>query len=175
MEYDFRSDPILGPAYEYWRSKCGTRAMPRRRDIDPTEIPRLLPNIQIAELVDGGKRIRYRLAGTAIVEAYGEELAGKYIDEIFSGERLRFVQNNYRILCTEKRPVLVCNRYHSKRDAPVICVRLFMPLSEDGETVNQCLTALSFQFPGQAGDWTGQWFGNSDNFDFAKSYAKTID
>ncbi len=81
MSYDFRSDPILGPAYEYWRSKCGARAMPRRRDIDPTEIPRLLPNLQIVEIV--GTRIRYRLAGTAIVEAYGEELAGKYIDEMF--------------------------------------------------------------------------------------------
>ncbi len=175
MTYDFRSDPILGPAYEYWRSKCGARVMPRRRDIDPTEIPRLLPNIQIVELLDGGKRIRYRLAGTAIVEAYGEEFAGKYIDEMYSGERLRFVENNYRIMCDAKRPVLVCNRYDSNRDVHLICTRQFMPLSEDGETVKQCLTAMSFQFPGEACEWTGQWFGNSDNFDFAHSYAQAID
>jgi len=171
--YDFRSDPILGPAHEYWRSKCGARAMPRRRDIDPTEIPHLLPNILIVEII--GTRIRYRLVGTAIVKAYGEELTGKYIDEILSDERLRFAENNYRIMCGQKRPVLIFNRYHSKRDAPLICTRLVMPLSENGETVNQCLSALSFHFPGEADEWTGQWFGNSDNFDCARSYAKAID
>ena len=174
MSYDFRSDPILGPAYEYWRSKCGARAMPRRRDIDPTEIPRLLPNIQIGEIVD--TRIRYRLAGTAIVEAYGEELAGKYFDEMsFRAKDCASSKTNYRMMCNEKRPVLVCNRYDSKRDVPLICTRLIMPLSDDGETVNQCLTAMRFHFPGRADEWTGQWFGNSDNFDFTRSYAKAID
>ncbi|HXP13483.1 MAG TPA: PAS domain-containing protein [Stellaceae bacterium] len=172
MQYDFHTDAILGPAYEYWRSKCGARAMPRRRDIDPTEISHLLPNIQISELI--GARIRYRLAGTAIIEAYGSELKGKYFDEVFSGERLRFIENNYRMMCKESRPIIVRNRYHSKRDAPLICTRLIMPLSDDGETVTQCLTAMSFQFPGEAREWTSQWFGNGDNFDFARSYAKAV-
>jgi hypothetical protein len=107
LRNDFRNDPILESAYEYWRSKCGTRAMPRRRDIDPTEIPRLLPHIQITELLEGGNRIRYRLAGTAIVDAYGSELTGKYFDEVFSGERLHFIAVNYRLMCDEKRPVFV--------------------------------------------------------------------
>src|SRR5208282_3181748 len=128
MSHDFCGDPILGPAHEYWRSKCGASNMPRRRDIDPTEISHLLPHIQISEIV--GARIRYRLAGTAIVEAYGEELTGKYFDEVFSGERLRFVEANYRMMCEKKRPVLVCNRYISKRDVQLICIRLIMPLSE---------------------------------------------
>jgi hypothetical protein len=174
LSYDLRNDPILNPAYEYWRSKCGARAMPRRRDIDPTEIPRLLPNIQITELVDGGKRIRFRLAGTAIVEAYGAQLAGKYIDEVFSGKRLSFIEANYRKICSEKRPIMVRNRYHSSRNVELICTRLVMPMSEDGETVNQCLSAMSFQFPGEADEWTGQWFGNSNNFDFEKSYSEVM-
>ncbi len=96
-------------------------------------------------------------------------------DEVFAGERLRFAEANYRMMCDEKRPVLVCNRYLSKRDAPLICTRLIMPLSEDGETVTQCLTVMSFHFPGRADEWTGQWFGNGDNFDFARSYAKAVD
>jgi hypothetical protein len=174
LDYDIRNDSILGPAHEYWRGKCGARPMPRRRDIDPTEIPRLLPNIQITELVDGGKRIRYRLAGTAIVEAYGAQLAGKYFDEVFSGERLHFIETNYRKMCGEKRPVMVRNRYHSARNVELICTRLIMPLSEDGETVTQCLSAMSFQFPGEAFEWFGQWFGNGGNFNFEKSYSKIV-
>src|ERR1051325_6866611 len=71
MRYNYQSDPVLGPVLRYWFDKRGARLMPSRRDIDPVEIePRLLPNLQITELVDGGARFRYRLAGTAIVEAY---------------------------------------------------------------------------------------------------------
>lgn len=172
MQFDFHSDSILGPAFEYWRKKCGTRVMPRRCDIDPTEIPGLLHSIQLSELI--GKRIRYRLIGTAIVEAYGGELKGKYFDEVFSGDRLHFIEGNYRMMCEQKRPILVRNRYFSKRDAPLICTRLIMPLSEDSETVNQCFTAMSFQYPGEAYEWTGQWFGTTGNFDFAHSYAEPV-
>lgn len=174
MRYDFRNDPILGPAHGYWQVKRGARTMPRRRDINPVEIPRLLPNLQITELVEGGRRIRYRLVGTAIVQAYGAELTGKYFDEVFSAERLRFVEANYRIICHEKCPLLVCNRYVSARDARLVCTRMVMPLSEDDITVNQCLTAMSFQYPGQAYQWFGEWFGNSGNFDFNNSYSKIV-
>jgi len=79
VPYDVRSDKILGPAFDYWQAKCRGRMMPRRRDIDPTEIPRLLPNLQITELIDGGARIRYRLTGTAIVNAYSADLTGNIL------------------------------------------------------------------------------------------------
>jgi len=170
VQYDFRSDVILGPAFDYWQSKCGARAMPRRRDIDPTEIPRLLPNLQITELIDGGARIRYRLAGTAIVDAYGANLTGKYFDEVFSGRRLDYVKANYRGVCSEKRPLLVCNPYVSTRNIELICARLVMPLSEDGVTVNQCLTAMSFHFPAMTSQWPREWFGNKSYLDVANSY-----
>jgi hypothetical protein len=175
MEYDFAKDPVLKPAYDYWRSKRGNRSIPRRRDIEPTEIPRLLPNIQITELVDGGKRIRYRLAGSAIVDAYGSELAGKYFDEVFTGERLKFVEENYHAMCERRRPILVVNRYHSARDVLLVCHRLIMPLSEDGKTVNQCLTAMNFEFPGKSEQWTGLWSENSADFDVAMSYCEAIE
>jgi len=175
MQYDFTKDPILKPAYDYWRSKRGNRTIPRRSDIEPTEIPRLLPNIQITELVAGGKRIRYRLAGSAIVEAYGSELKGKYFDEVFMGERLRFAEENYRVMCERKRPVLVVNHYHSARNVALVCHRLIMPLSEDGETVNQCLTALNFHFPSESELPTNHWSENSADFDMAVSYCKAIE
>lgn len=175
MQFEFRKDPILNLAYEYWLSKCGDRKIPRRRDIEPTEIPRLLPNIQITELVGGGKRIRYRLAGSAIVDAYGSELAGRYFDEVFTGERLKFVEDNYRTMCERKRPILVINRYQSARNVELVCHRLIMPLSDDGITVNQCLTAMNFDFPGKSEQWIGHWSENSADFDVAASYCKAID
>ena len=175
MTYDFRSDPILGAAYDYWQTKRGERVMPGRRDIDPVEMPRrLLPNLQITEVVDGGMRFRYRLTGTAVVEAYGAPLTGLFYDQLFSGERLRRIEANLRRVCGEKQPVLVCNQYHSSRDVELLCARVILPLSDDGSTVSQFLMAMSFHFPGAAHQWRGEWFGNDGTLDFGKSYERII-
>ena len=159
MAYDFRNDPILGRAYQYWEEKRGTRAMPRRRDIDPGEITRLLPHLQIIEFLDGGARMRFRLVGTAVVATYGFDYTGKFFDEVFAGPRLRYFEDNYRLMCRERRPILMFTRYVSRKDVDLICHRIVMPLSEDDVIVNQALVAMSFQFPGEPSTPTppGAW------------------
>jgi len=174
MRYDFRNDAILGPAFAYWEAKCGGRAMPRRADIDPSEITRLLPYLQITEFVDGGARIRYRLVGTAIVTAYGAELTGKYFDEVFAGDRLRVVIDNYRVMCREKRPIFIGSRYVSRKDTELFCYRLLMPLSNDGTTINQVITAMSFKYPNEASQIAGQGFGNDVDFDRGAGFREVI-
>lgn len=173
---DVRNDPILGLALAYWERKCGSRPVPARRDIDATEIaPSLLPFLQLTERVEATGRIRYRLIGTGIVDAYGADLTGKYMDEIYSGERMRYVEANYRAVCANRRPVLVVNRYHSSRPVSLVCYRLLMPLADDGETIRLILTAMRFDFPGDAIEWRGAWFGNSGNFDYAHSFSGVIE
>ncbi|HXS39316.1 MAG TPA: PAS domain-containing protein [Stellaceae bacterium] len=147
MAYDFHNDPILAAAYQYWQGKRGGRSMPRRSDIEPSEIVPLLPNLLIVEVLGGGKRQRYRLVGTAIVEAFGVEFTGKYLDQVFSGEQLRSHEENYRIIAREKCTLLLSRRYHSPSGGELVCHRLVMPLSEDDRTVNQLLTAMSFHAP----------------------------
>src|SRR3546814_18274569 len=55
---------------------------PRRADIDPVEIPRLMPYVLIADIEHAPFRVRFRLVGTKVVEATGFEFTGKYLDEI---------------------------------------------------------------------------------------------
>jgi hypothetical protein len=174
LPYDFRNDPILGRAFQYWQGKCGERPMPRRSDINPSEITRLLPYLQITEHVAGSERIRYRLVGTAIGAAYGAELTGKCFDEVFSGDRLSFIENNYRMMEHEKRPVLTGSHYVSRKIVELFCYRIVMPLSEDGATVNQALTAMSFKYPDETSRPSGQWFRDSDALDLATSFCEVI-
>lgn len=173
---DVRNDPVLSSALAYWERKCGSRPVPARRDIDATEIvPSLLPFLQLTERVEATGRIRYRLIGTGIVDAYGADLTGKYMDEIYSGERMRYVEANYRTVCESRRPVLVVNRYHSTRPVSLVCHRLLMPLADDGVTIRHFLTAMRFEFPGDAIEWRGAWFGNSGNFDHAHSFSGVVE
>jgi len=82
---DFRdelSDPGLIRFYDYWRSLCGDRCMPSRKDLDPLLAPRgFLPNIMLIDYLHDQRRYRYRLVGSNIITATGENRTGRYFDE----------------------------------------------------------------------------------------------
>ena len=146
MSYNYRGDPILGVALAYWTRKRGERTMPRKRDIDPTEIPpKLLPNLQIIEVVDAGARFRYRLVGTASVKAYGKDYTGRYADELLTGDRLDFLQKIYRTVYETKLPLFSRNRYHTPKNVDIFAIRVYMPLSEDDVDVHHILGGLRFE------------------------------
>jgi hypothetical protein len=167
VQSEIHDDPILGPAYAYWCGKCRDDRLPRRRDIDPTEIPRLLPYLLITELVNGGPRLRYRLVGTAIVAAYGGEFTGKYCDEVYPPERRASEVANYRLICERRQPLLLRHYYLSPRRLPLVCHRLVMPLSDDdGDAIRQFVAALRFDYQGQPHEWAGRWAGTTGNFTF---------
>ena len=174
MAFDFRNDPILATAYRYWDGKRGERRMPRRGDVNPSEIVPLLPNLQIIEVVDGGKRLRYRLVGTAIVAALGAEYTGKHFDEVFSGEQLRAHEENYRIIAREKCPLFVARRYVTPGGAELYSRRVIMPFSEDDEVVNQMLTVMSFHSANAAARRLGGLLGDETHFDVSDTEREII-
>ena len=121
-------EPMLRELYEYWCSKRAGRLIPQRRDIDPAEIPKLLPHLMITEMVEGGTRYRYRLAGTAVTEAFGRELTGLYVDEVMTGAYREFLERLYRTVYLNRRCVLCESKHISSRDLALKTKRLLMPL-----------------------------------------------
>jgi hypothetical protein len=119
--------------------------MPSKRDIDPTEIhPKILPNMQIIDVIDDGARFRYRLVGTALVQANGKDYTGQYPEELLSEDRASFVLNIYRTVCQSKGPLFTTNRYHTTKNIDLFTNRIYMPLSDDGMNVHYILGVLQF-------------------------------
>lgn len=174
VQTEFDDDPILRPAYAYWLSKCRNGRLPSRRDIDPTEIPRLLPYLMITELVSSGTRLRFRLAGTAIVAAYGGELTGKYCDEVWPAERRASIMANYRLICEYKQPLLMRHRYVSPRQRQLICHRVVMPLAADGISVTHFVAAVRFEYAGDSHEWAGRWASTVGDFTFQQAYSTLV-
>lgn len=139
-------DPLHRQAYAYWRAKRAGRRMPRRSDIDPTEIRLLLPNIAIAEALerDGVVRFRYRLVGTAIVDVLGKDPTGHYADEVFEGADGEFLVKLQRMVFDERRPLFCESEYSVLCDASLRAKRLLLPLSDDDNRVNQIFSLLVF-------------------------------
>jgi hypothetical protein len=139
------SNAVLSGLWLYWRTKCEVRAMPRRRDIDPVDMPpHLLPHLQLVERV--GARFRYRLTGTAIVDAYSRELTGLFIDEVLPPSRREVAERHYARVFDTGRPIFVRNSYTTATSVELIATRIMLPLSEDGATVSLVLMAQIFEY-----------------------------
>jgi hypothetical protein len=142
------ADVRLQGAFDYWRQAAADRAMPSRRDLDPIDIPRLLPHVMLVE-VHGPGRYRYRLIGTANAQEHGLNATGRFLDEVLKGPQYRdHVLGLYDECVRERRPVyseslfLAAKSGATERHTKV----LFMPLSEDGTTVNQVFVAQIFHY-----------------------------
>lgn len=67
----------------YWKSKQTDARPPLRADIDPTDIPTLLPNILLIDVIgDPAYDFRYRLLGTAIVAFDGIDYRGSMLSQM---------------------------------------------------------------------------------------------
>ena len=75
-------DPLLQRAFAYWDAKRAGHLLPSRADIEPTEIPGLLPNIFLVDVLYGPPRFHLRLMGTAFREWFRVELTGATFTEI---------------------------------------------------------------------------------------------
>jgi len=67
--------------YRYWRSIAPGGALPGRQHLDPIDIAELLSCIWLLDVQRSPFRLRYRLAGTTIIEALGREVTGQWLDE----------------------------------------------------------------------------------------------
>jgi hypothetical protein len=126
--------------YAYWSSKRGGRAMPRRADLDPTEIPpRLLPGITLVDVVADPRRYVYRLVGTKETEVRGRDPTGKSVAEAYFGENVQDAAQCYDRVVETCAPVLDPTPFLERRRGYRGAESLFLPLSNDGVAVNMIL------------------------------------
>ena len=155
VSYDYRSDPILGRALAYWSAKCGARSMPSRRDLDPVlEVPALLPNLQLVDIV--GSRFRFRLIGSELVYAFGRDYTGLFVDELFEDQRAKDIGSVYSGVRDAGQSIFMRSHYFSTRDADLVANRLYLPLSDNDRDVNMIFGAITFDF-GEIARSSGAW------------------
>jgi hypothetical protein len=137
--------PMILEMLAYWRSKVVDGRLPRPGDIDPTEIPKLIASIVICELEDSPFRVRYRLAGTRQVHILGNELTGRYVDEL-EWEEGPFVHRIFACARDTRQPVFGFYHWTFREGTPGASEFGLFPLSEDGRTVTRVIGIDEF-FP----------------------------
>ncbi|HWK47135.1 MAG TPA: PAS domain-containing protein [Stellaceae bacterium] len=143
-------DPRLVEADRYWRSKCAGREMPRRADIDPTEIRGLLPHLMLLD-IDASGRPKYRLIGTEVEQRIGYAVTGRYVDEIVPEKYGQYLRGLYDKLLSTRRPIFSNSVYGPSNSAvtPEFYLlrtsRYMAPLSSDGTVIDMVLACQTFE------------------------------
>ncbi len=135
----------LRDIYRYWRGKCREGAFPSRADIDPTEIPALLPHVILVDVVDDGRDFRYRLLGTHIVASVGFEFTGQLVSEFMRDHEEEMRAQDYHRLVESREPRHVISHMIAFGGDYMRYERVLCPLSSNGEAIDMIFGGLFFQ------------------------------
>lgn len=135
------AEPGFALLHRYWESKRRGGRLPARVQIDPTEIPALLPQLLLFEVVAGrdGPRFRFRLAGTAFTNLVGRDVTGYCLDELGTPERVAPVHEALAAILETGRPAYRAGRLTLRSEEFMMAKRLGFPLASDGARVDMIL------------------------------------
>jgi len=161
-------DPLAfaaAPIRKFWAyaARCrGAGGLPERCQFDPIDIPRLLPYLWILEVAGDGARLRYRLAGSAMVDALNFDPTGQTIEDIVSAKASGNSAETLARYWTSVREAVATWRRGPARhwrnsdwiDVESLCV----PFTVGGSAVAQ-LIGISLRFSDQ-----GKWIDEARPF-----------
>jgi hypothetical protein len=131
--------PEVRAVVAYWRGKAGTRRMPGRSDIDPSEMKPYLPRVSLIDVVPDERRFVYRLVGTEEAALRGYDPTGKSVGEGFFGPNRELALKHYGYVVEHKAPFCYRGDFEVSDGSVENEDVVFLPLSEDGENVNMIL------------------------------------
>lgn len=152
-------DNKLVRLFGYWQGLCREGKIPSRRDIDPVEIPDLLPNIFLLDVVGDADDFVFRLAGTLVEDAFSMPLRGRSIAEIQRQAGIPIPVAHHVEVARGGGPryregkMLVAGREHWR------VRRLLLPLASDGRVIDVLIGCAIFLLGGReselpVGPWT---------------------
>jgi hypothetical protein len=147
---DFREqlgDPDLTRFYDLWVSLRGERPMPSRKDLDPLQIgPEFLPNLMLIDVLREPRRYRYRLIGTHVVTASGEDRTGRIFENVGFFKVHPAVLEEYERVVDTGQPLHSLESFTNFNSGSTYDVdRLLLPLSSDGRTVDMLIVLFHFK------------------------------
>ena len=135
----------------YYRRQTPPDRLPGRQQIDPLDIPQLLPGVWLVDVLrpePRALRFRYRLLGSRVAQIFKSDATKKYLDEVHGDFATNAMRGFLEEVATNALP-------HWRRGRPfawpsqdvVMLERVYLPLSADGATVDMIFALTLFTLP----------------------------
>ena len=140
---------LLKTFQKYYNAKVeAAGGIPSRRDISPTDIPKLLEHVYLVDLCgdpDGGAAsYHYRVLGSKIARLIGQDLSQKSLTAYHCPNRRARSAFVYAYVVNNKLPARIIGRVQDSNGQSQVIETINYPLSSDGENVDMIIGALGF-------------------------------
>lgn len=141
---ELKSYPDLAELHRIWLLARDAAHAKWPARLDMLDLPtRLLPYVMLLDLERKPRpMLRVRLAGTYVCEKYGRELKGHTTDDFFAPQDARNVVESALRTAETSLPDLARREYITLNGGFWRYVRLILPLSRNGETVDSFFKVL---------------------------------
>lgn len=130
---------------DYWKRIHPAEGLPGRNDLDPLDIPDLLPNVWLVDVERSPWRFRVRLIGTAIVRFVGVDHTGQWMHEVFPDFEKTGAYRDLVTCAAGGRPVACTARVISNPERTYArAQRIHLPLATDGRTPDMILSLTQY-------------------------------
>ncbi len=144
--------PLVQRFYDYWLSIAPPGSLPGRQHVAPEDMAAWLSRLWLLDVYRNPLRYRLRLCGSAMVRSLGQEVTGRWLDEVHpqsvgdqsSCHRFRIAVEHQRPTWRRGVPRWPC--------APEVKTTesLMVPLAADGSTVDKLMgVSIAFDAKGR--------------------------
>ena len=128
--------------YGYWNRVRNGAPAPRRSDIEPSDLRRILADTFILEVADRGT-YPVRLAGTRICGVYGREIKGDDFLDFWSAQDRDAMATLGTAVAADAAAAVVSVLARTARDRSVPCELLILPLRHNGPGYDRILGSFA--------------------------------
>ena len=127
----------------FWLSKRKGRGMPSIGDMDPLEMPWALPHIFVMAR-NGEGRFAFQLVGDLTATRLGGLVKGKTADLVLEPAYAQTTEERWNTAAASHMIYFNNSYHHTANMWPVASVRITMPLSSDGLSVDRLIGVAHF-------------------------------
>jgi hypothetical protein len=135
----------LRELHAYWLAKRGQQIAPPKSAINPSELKSVLSHIALVDVVGAPPSFHYRLFGTALANAYGQDITGRNRDELDANGVLPQLRVFLERAVQTCQPQSFRAEYTKATGRHLKYEQINLPLSDDGKTVNKLLVGVAVE------------------------------
>lgn len=125
--------------FAYWAGLRRDGGLPRRADIDPAGIKRLLPQICLIDVAAAPRAYRLRLAGTGLYSVFGCEITGKSLADIYNTAANEYWRAELDKIVDTARPGVGCHSLAWRGAGHMTILWMRLPLAANRRDVDMIL------------------------------------
>ena len=125
------SHPELDAVQALWTRKCGDRLLPLRTDFDLATMSRWASHLSVATVMPEG-RFQFRLFGTELARVYGQDLTGRFLDDLTPKDLWSVIVLHYQEVVSTRRPLFAPISVANGRWYTEVS-RLLLPLASESD------------------------------------------